>query len=199
MNDRIRVVFLDVDGVLNSSAFFKAPTYKESDEPTADEQKSIELLRPHRDIPGEGKNDYSILIDLHHLDPVAIGRLNVLTREPDVRVVVSSVWRHSYSPKGLQLILETQGFVGQVIAKTGQVWGGQRGDEIQNWLQQHEELLALGYTCPPFPGSVESVAILDDDSDMGRWLPRLVKVDNKVGLQESDVARAAEMLREPIG
>jgi hypothetical protein len=114
-------------------------------------------------------------------------------------VVVSSTWRHGYTPKGLQLLLEARGFKGKVIDKTPSLWRA-RGLEIQAWLDEHHEHLSLqGYTCPPFPGSVESLVILDDDTDMEHWLPRLIRTDNKVGLQAVDIERAIKMLEEPIG
>lgn len=198
LSDRIRVLFLDIDGVLNSAQFFRAMLHREEAPTTAEERAIIETLRPHRDIPGDGKNEMSMRIDLRHLDPTAIGRLNVIVRDPNVAVVVSSVWRHGYTARGLQLLLASRGFEGRVIAKTPYGWR-ERGHEIQEWLDSYHLEIGRGLTCPPFPGSVESVAILDDDSDMGRWLPRLVKVDSKVGLQEADVARALELLNEPIG
>lgn len=196
--DRIRVLFLDIDGVLNSSKFFTAIKGQEELPTTDEERQVIRQLMPHRDLPGDAKNKMSMRIDLRHLDREAVTRLNTITREPRVRVVVSSVWRHSYTVRGLQILLESRGFVGTILDKTPQGWG-ERGQEIQEWLDGHQQECGFGYTCPPFPGSVESVAILDDDSDMGRWLPRLVKTDNKVGLQDADVMQALAFLNDPIG
>jgi len=178
-----RILFLDVDGVLNSGAFFTQVASKEESPTTAEERALIKKLLPHTDLPPGAKNSMSVRIDLRHLDPCAIRRLNVLTRRPEVSVVVSSTWRHGYTVPGLQLLLESRGFIGRIISKTRELWG-RRGTEIQAWLVEH-------------PGA-RSIAILDDNSDMEPWQARLVRTNNKVGLQSKDVARAIELLEQPI-
>lgn len=181
----LKILMLDIDGVLNSTRFFKATASKEELPTTPEEAAIIRSLLPHRDIPGEGKNRDSIRIDLRQLDPEAMRLLNTITSRPDVAVVVTSVWRRSYTVRGLRILLKSRGFVGKIIDRTVQLWGQERGDEIHHWITKH-------------PKKVGSIAILDDDADMGRWMPRLVKTSMADGLQQEHVERVLELLSQPI-
>jgi hypothetical protein len=175
----MKILFLDVDGVLNSSVFFM----RTQDQPlplTAEEKAIIKRLLPHVELPPGAKNTAAVGIDLRNLDSDAIRLLNQITERPDVAVVVSSTWRHGYTVRGLQLLLESRGFIGRVIGKTRELWGQDRGAEIQEWLVEHPD--------------VDSIAILDDNSDMDPLRSRLVQTDGKVGLQSGDVDRVIELL-----
>jgi hypothetical protein len=106
----IRIVFLDFDGVLNSTQFWQTRGYL-SDE------------------FGWGTPEH----EDHQLDKAAIQRLNKITEPSDVMVVVSSVWRLRRSRPDLRMILMRNGFTGRLLCKTP-VLNKPRGLEIREWL-----------------------------------------------------------------
>jgi hypothetical protein len=140
----IRLVFLDVDGVLNSRRFFQK----------ADRNTGLPS--------GES---------IDKLCPESMACLNKLLRVTDAKVVLSSVWRFKGDVEHLAKILRASGFRGDLIGMT---------PDLQD----------------EFPGGleIESFVILDDDSDMGPLLPRLVKTKFDDGLTDHEVAKAIAML-----
>ena len=114
------------------------------------------------------------------LDHGCVRVLNEIVARSGAEVVVSSSWRFGKTVAEVQQILEERGFVGRVIGKTPTDEPGcSRGEEIAAWLAEH-----------PVAGCV----ILDDHSDMGVLLGRLIRTNGMVGLRPSDVDRAIEKL-----
>ena len=166
----MRVVFLDIDGVLNNPG-----TYC-SDAPWKQEPADGPLRVP--------------------VEPSCMGRLNRLLRESGAKVVISSSWRLFARYEDLGPALVRYGLVGDVIGETPDlvndpVWldrwwtreGApfeyeriERGMEITEWLAAHPE--------------VEEFVILDDCSDMAELKPWLVHCDAVTGLDDPDVERA---------
>jgi len=110
----MKVVFLDFDGVLNSTAYDKV---KARQDPSSElEPLSIEWW-------AEG------------LDPVAVERLNGLLKRTGAGVVVSSSWRLDTYKGWLQRVLEMRGFKGKVIGTTWRFVGYSRNYEIKRWLE----------------------------------------------------------------
>jgi len=102
------LVFLDVDGVLNSTAWFH----------TIFKRKHRAASHPH-----------------DHLDPTAMGRLNRVLAETGGKVVVSSTWRMGRTVEELQDLFDLHGFEGEVIGKTGHGFNGERGLQIREWMR----------------------------------------------------------------
>lgn len=112
-----RVIFLDVDGVLNSHPFLhglEGTTWNDSDE--------------------------------HMLDPVAVALLQELVDRTGADVVLSSSWRYDHTPAEMQAMLTAAGCQVAVVGATptaledinvpcGQT--RQRGHEIATWLEEH--------------------------------------------------------------
>ncbi len=163
-----RIVFLDIDGVLNSHAYL------------------ARLRREGRPIP-------SIL----DIDPEAVRVLNRLVTEGGCDVVVSSTQRHGKHRKELQARLDEKGFVGRVVGRTPE-WlrkteGGiyaaaERGQEIQAWLDK----------APDYGLDVGAFVILDDDADMAHLKSRLVKTSMDKGLEWHHVEEALGLLHEKM-
>ena len=175
---KIRVCFLDIDGVLNSH----------------------EYMRSNRITPAEVGSVIGI-------DPLLAQRLNRLILEGSVdgdspyaaipvEVVVSSTKRQGRTRAQLAEMLKERGFRWHVLGMTpdhvrptpGGIWTApERGNEIQAWLE----------AAPRYGIDVESFCILDDDSDMAHLLDRHIKTMFETGLTDTDVDRAVKMLREP--
>ncbi len=119
------------------------------------------------------------------LDPRLVQKVAALVKRTDARVVLSSMWRKCEAgTRGTALAFEYCGWRdARLIVRDETPWlpGRPRGEEIQAWLRNAD------YTGP--------VAILDDESDMGALLPRLVQTDRNIGVTDKDLARAEALLR----
>ena len=164
-------VFLDMDGVLNSHAFFT------STPPPPEHCTSREMF-------------------LAMIDSVAVAHLKWLLDRSRADVVLSSSWRCAMDPTEVASMLRERGlgadwlgFVGETpTPKAMQAAGesidpgGRRGREIDCWLRRnnaHDRLFV----------------ILDDDSDMEPLMHRLIQTKYDTGLQREHVERALSALR----
>jgi hypothetical protein len=114
----VKIIFLDIDGVLNSQVWFK---------------KQHEL----REQTGEKESWPD-----GYIDPEAVEILNELV--PHCKFVISSTWRHSTFNLGE--LLKKKGFKGEIIGQTPD--GCRccvRGNEIQSWLKENVKLLGVKY------------------------------------------------------
>lgn len=150
-----RVLFLDMDGVMNSG------TYME------------EFRQTHPDV-------------LAIIDPAAVELLNWIVDETQCSVVLSSTWRLCYPLAEVEQMLRDRGFKHKLDGRTPHMpyAGMVRGNEIYHYLET-------------FGAPVESIAILDDDTDMALLRDRLIRTDNIVGLSRLDAKKCVEMLRTP--
>ncbi len=112
----VRVVFLDIDGVLNSERYL--------DDYPPDEDYAVRSIEWWRQM----------------LDPDAVARLNRILDAADASVVVASTWRYSLDLKQLQFVLEGAGFTGQVIDSTDKNSRVPRGQLAKQWLRNHPEV-----------------------------------------------------------
>lgn len=189
----MRIVFLDIDGVLNSDAWVADnPEYMNR---TTHEWKD-------------------------HLDPACVAHLNRLLDKSGARMVLSSTWRKS--PIGVEttaaallavgLEARFMPFLGCTpsLSRTPEGVHLQRGDEIQDWLSRAAitptamlfPSLGVAFGIPRHqlrqiagpPRTVSSFVILDDGTDMAHLTPRLVRTDWLVGLTDADVDAALALL-----
>jgi hypothetical protein len=115
----------------------------------------------------------------------SVEAFNLLLRETDVRIVISSSWREGWTLKENAQFLERDGVLpGRVIGKTPTLEGRKRGLEIDAWLAS-----------VPYP--VKAFVILDDRDDMAMHLNRLVRVDPAVGITATQASHAIEILARP--
>jgi hypothetical protein len=101
-----RIVFLDIDGVLNSDGYVST--------------------RPQ--VSGE-------LWTIDDLDPESIATLNTLVAATGAQFVLSSSWRHHHTLAEMEALLKMRGFSGTLIGATPRLFGETRGAEIRTWLQ----------------------------------------------------------------
>ena len=177
----MRVIFLDVDGVLNS------------------ERYALRLEQRHRELghaePASPKRETTCdCFKLYHqIDRAAIARLNLLVRVTGAKIVVSSTWRKLFDLPELHRIFSEHGLVAELVGATPEghkepalleAYGHPervfRGYEIDYWLRQHPE--------------VEKFVILDDGSDMAMHKNRLVQTDCDDGLLDEHVELAIRVL-----
>jgi hypothetical protein len=108
----LKVLFLDIDGVLNSRDWY---------------------LRRDRDAEDRPLNE---------LDPDAVRRLERLLQETSAKVVVSSTWRILHKLPTIWRLMRQKGLSLEsarlFLDKTPVSRSRFRGEEIQEWLRAHE-------------------------------------------------------------
>jgi hypothetical protein len=104
----MKVIFLDIDGVLNSERFF---------------------------LSQKAKEDF-VIVD--HLDPAAVRLLDQLVGATGAQIVVSSTWRLSWTLDAIEALLVERGLrSGRIVDKTVDLRGRARGLEIALWVDTH--------------------------------------------------------------
>ena len=110
----MKVIFLDLDGVLNSD-------------------RTIYAL-PMQKIPGAA---YAESFLKSKCDPIAVAILNRIIRDTGAKIVISSSNRIILGFDGCQRVLSEMGVIGDVIGVTDRLLAC-RGAEIQKWLDENE-------------------------------------------------------------
>jgi hypothetical protein len=190
----MKIIFLDIDGVLNSENWYRR-RFKEID--------TKDIL---------GKYPY------YEFDPKSIEQLNRIISETGAKIVVSSTWRASYSVDDLQTLLNTVGLKGEVIDKTPHMstkgvdsnentvgYTTPRGCEIEWWLKNKGNFQRINWSFEKQleyleKGLVKNYVILDDDSDMLYGQREHYVKCNALfnGLDEKTADKAIEILNTPI-
>lgn len=116
----MKVIFLDIDGVLNNQDYLIALN--------KDPEKRKVIL------PEGGRMAYSEMIDTR-----AVELLNVITSTTGAKLVLSSTWRKLHPWDDLVWMFEHRGVTGELIGKTPS-GGRSRGHEIKMWLDKHPEV-----------------------------------------------------------
>lgn len=149
----MKVIFLDIDGVLNTvrSAKWRSERF--------DYLFSLKYTRKTR------------------FDFEAVANLNELTRLTGAKIVLTSAWRSS-SVRHAQELLREQGVEAQVVGVTPEVQNRElncryvgRGREIRVWMRENGRRFGL-----------TNYLILDDDKDFLKFQkPHFVKTDYEIG------------------
>lgn len=163
----MKVIFLDVDGVLNSELFAS---------------QSLEEMK-EGDAP-----------PLKSFDPFCIGNLNTITDETGAKIVLSSTWRNRYnSCEEANKEFADHGMTGEIIDRTpkldfeGVPYRPPRGCEIEAWIEMNTERIGK------FAHEYNDYVILDDDDDMllGQY-ENFFRIEPYVGLTPH---RAQDVIR----
>jgi hypothetical protein len=144
----------------------------------------------------------------YEFDPEAINRLNAIIELTNAKVVVSSSWRHGRSVEELQMILDTVGFVGEVIDKTVHLGGIDgytipRGCEIEHWLEK-KGFQRINWSIEKQQmyidkSQVKNYIILDDDSDMlYTQKEHFIHTSWKSGLTDELMHKSIEILNSTL-
>ena len=176
----MKVLFLDIDGVLNSENWFAYRIY-------CVKNNMVNILMNFVDT-----DDRNIKHKLTMLDDRAIANLNRIIEETGCKVVLSSSWRSSIESENIftQNLLKLKGFKYEFYDVTPRLWFSdfsiRRGEEIKFWLDKESE-----------KHEIESFVILDDDSDMlPEQMNNFIHVDGQVGLTDRDALKAIEILNK---
>lgn len=163
----MKVIFLDIDGVLNSF------------------EKHADLTMPHNAWNPETMNAFGIKLEVFDEQ---IERVNRITAETGAKLVLSSSWRIGYLADWADVVihLHNSGLKGFIVGRTPHRDDlNTRGQEIVAWFKDHPS------------EKIESFIILDDDNRMDPVMNRLVQTDHQVGIQDNDVEKAIAMLNQP--
>ena len=135
----MKVIFLDIDGVMNSEDWYN------------------EHL-------GEGDIDYR-----------AVRLLKLYIETHDIHIVISSSWRDITLKQTLLTLTETPmiDIIGRIIGQTPRSYDGNRGKEIDMWLNDRPE--------------VDEFYIIDDDDFDIHQKDRLIHIDYMHGLTQQDL------------
>ena len=137
----MKIIFLDIDGVLNCENWYKKRFIQEID---------------------RNMDSYPLC----EFYPLAVDQLNVLTKKTNAEIVVSSTWRIGRTVAELNSIFKQVGIEKDILDFTPSLRGMPRGVEIKKWIDTY----CIQDTDRLFnkKGGIklESYVILDDDSDM---------------------------------
>ena len=109
----MKILFLDFDGVLNSS----------------------------RTCAAFDGYPFNLKGDFPQFDPVAIALIRKVCEKTGCKIVVSSTWRHSTALEEIRDVMDLP-VLGRtpVFGEHGLPMSAERGHEISNWLERHPEV-----------------------------------------------------------
>lgn len=178
--DGPKLIFLDVDGVLNNNATFKKAMKLEA--------KSGPWGLPIWPDTEEAYHKAQI-------EDRFVALVNELAERTGAKVVISSTWRLLFYEQLLKWLPE-KGLKAPIIGRTPKVnardfelepWKTERGLEIEFWCRENipeDQLPNL------------RLVILDDDSDMGRLMRWLVRTSERSGIEQRHVEKAVRVLTQ---
>lgn len=175
----MKIIFLDIDGVLNSYSDHKdLPRYSYWKKPAARKEKPDSLMWYQYEI-----------------GPPYVELLNKIVEATGAKVVISSSWRIKFKHTEIAKLLKHRGFKGEVIDQTPMKLSYvDRGTEIRWWLDGAIE----------DGKDIEGFVILDDigfygfihEPPEGRidLRPHFVKTEDQDGLKDHNVDEAIDIL-----
>ena len=135
----------------------------------------------------------------YKLSKTLIERLGRLLKETDAYIVISSSWRGSDLQSTIANITDRSNpsvgntpfpFTDRIIGITPRCRAWMRGQEIEEWFRTHAKTATfkeVGYV------------ILDDEDDFFvHQKEHLVKTFESIGLQDADIEKAKEVLKNKI-
>lgn len=109
----MKIIFLDIDGVLNYRSFFDKDCNK------------LILIKDHEFL--------SSLIDYKKIDLV-----NQIIEQTGAKIVLSTTWRDSMALNAMRHVFKKIGLKGFILSSTP-TCGSCRSDEIQQWLDEFDK------------------------------------------------------------
>lgn len=188
MNNKMKVIFLDIDGVLNSQLWYS-----------------------------KRRNFNTEAVDVHYpfyeFDPDAIICLNRIIKETGAKLIISSTWRKNRTIEELQELLNSVGVEGEVIDKTPVLslyeqneykGNAKRGNEIDYLLKNIGKFQRINW-CKDTQQEyidkaiIKNYIILDDDSDMlYSQREHFIQTTIETGLDNKIADKAIEILNKTL-
>ena len=147
-----RIMFLDIDGVLNCDLFYQGKQFADS---IRQAKTKLKKAVKSKEITSNEYYDHQICRE-------RIRMLNELCSTLDIKVVISSTWRLGRSFESLKNIFANMGATFEIIGVTPFFHRIERGAEISRWLNDNITLEEHGVHSHDFYDYV----ILDDCNDM---------------------------------
>ena len=160
----MKAVFLDIDGVLNSTVYMT--------------ERAKLGKWDGKDEPGDWK---AVERWVQMIDPKAARRLHGLVELTGAKIVISSSWRHAQHWTRMETILRKAGCPCSVIGETD-VLSRARGYEIAKWLEEHPGVTRF------------VIFDDGSDAGEGGLEKGFVKTDLRYGLRDEHIVRALEIL-----
>lgn len=169
-----KILFLDVDGVLNSKKYL--------DTVKSDRETLIaELVHYYKDDKTPYPSARTLAVRLIHMDETKVELLREAVEKTNCKIVLSSSWRMGNTAQQFQFLLEqkSEGFPKCVIDTTVQEMLPIRGDEINKWIKDNN-----------FKGKY---CVIDDEEKTYDYQPRIV-TSYAEGMTKADVTRIIKFL-----
>ena len=180
--EKFKIVFLDIDGVICTEDSIRRAI---ADWSGLDENDT-DLFKKYDKIRKEIGFFPSFDMENWPFDKNALKNIHELSREKNVRFVISSTWRMGRTADQLKKLFTMKGMCIPIIDRTpsNNPDCEGRGNEIKFWLNK------------PHDFEVESFVIIDDDSfDIEPVFPKnLVQTDFKDGFTNKHLKQAKEIL-----
>lgn len=181
------LIFLDVDGVLNTLGWNKKAAKKYPDVAAL---LANPLLAFNSDIDTWA----------HMIDPVRVARVQTIADQTGAGIVISSSWRERHELRDLREMFLNKGLTAEIVGATpldayyhnAPAGDSMRGMEIEQWLLRYIPRNCL---------AEQRFVILDDENDMGRLRSHLIQTSwYKGGLMDKHVRKAVRVLQsDPPG
>lgn len=169
----MKILFLDIDGVLNSDAWYHFAR-------TA--CRNFQKHKVYIDNPVDGDLQY-----IHgNIDDRAVLNLLDIIKQTGCEVVLSSSWRSDKRHENQRIadVITVKGCPLKFLDVTPRTLHRHRGLEIAQWLKENEDKYLI-----------ESFCILDDDTDIQDELKgNFVHIDRNFGLTYIDADNAINIL-----
>lgn len=174
-----KIIFLDVDGVLNHNAWFN-------------------WVHNHSEFLKEGGH--------RHIDPRSVERIIEICDKTGAGIVMSSSWRlweFYQTIKNLNRIRDLRPILERLVGITERTEDRFRGKEIADFLERCKSgdfMTKLGYNLKK--ADIEfsknpKYLILDDDNDMlDEQLDYFIHTDDRVGISIKDIEKSIKILNE---
>ena len=116
----MKVIFLDIDGVLNSEKFWE------------DQTQSFRYTAALK----QGKTKDQVRV-IANIDPDTVAWVNYIVAMTNAEIVISSTWRSDWN---IPYLLRYAGIVKPIYGITPFSKDRHRGTEIKEWLDDHPEV-----------------------------------------------------------
>lgn len=172
----MKVIFLDIDGVLNSA-----------------QSANFWYSKTANNVKHPILEDWSATLEEYQTSdfcPISVTNLcEALSLLPEIKIVISSTWRLSKSVEDLKKIFSPWPIIAnKIIDKTPCLRLQERGDEIKAWLDEHKKHCKVD-------DQISDFVIIDDDNDMNVLEQYLIRTDSNVGLDWNKMKEVVKRLK----